>query len=99
MTATVRSHVRVSRPRLSGIAGALALVLLLVWPDPSWASRKMRCGNTLIGKGAYEEQVLARCGEPYASHGNYWLYRVRNVVFRVYFRRGQVSWIKREIVF
>ncbi len=89
-----------ARLSLSLVTGITVLVLLTGWSDASWASRKMRCGNSLISKGAYQEQVLARCGAPYSSRGDYWLYRVRNVVFRLHFnRQGRVSWIKSEIVY
>lgn len=111
MIATTRVTVRNQRSRRSGArrgvrASSLALLsvaaiaaLLTIWPETSWASRTMRCGNSLIGKGAFEDQVLARCGAPYSTRGNYWLYRVRNVVFRLYFRDGRVSWVKSEIVY
>ena len=95
-----RSPSATARSSLSLVASIAVLVLLIGWPDASWANRKMRCGNSLISKGAYQDEVLARCGAPYSSRGDYWLYRVRNVVFRLRFnRQGRVSWIKSEIVY
>ena len=79
---------------------AALVVGLPAWPDTSWASQKMRCGKHLIGKGALQDIVLVRCGQPYSRYRNYWLYRKGQSVFRLRFNsRGEVSKLTSEIVY
>ena len=80
--------------------GVALAVGLSAWPDASWANKKMRCGNHLVGKGSYREEVVARCGQPYSTYRYYWLYRKGKVVYRVQFNsRGTVSRLTSEIVY
>jgi hypothetical protein len=63
----------------------------------------MRCGGRLIsdGKvpGTLQAEVLLRCGEPYDTSGDQWLYVRGDAVYRVYFNRDrEVSRIVSEII-
>jgi hypothetical protein len=57
---------------------AAAIVLLMLMPEPVFASGSMRCGTHIVtagqlhGPGKYE--VLKKCGEPTQRNGNTWVY-------------------------
>jgi hypothetical protein len=57
---------------------AAAVVLLMLMPEPVFASGSMRCGTHIVtagqlhGPGKYE--VLKKCGEPTQRNGNTWVY-------------------------
>ncbi len=77
------------------------LAICLGCLTPAWAD-SMRCGTRLVsdGKmpGATMSEVLDKCGEPYATHRNKWLYYKGDSVYRVYFNtNGEVRRIQREI--
>ncbi len=64
------------------------------------ADGSMRCGVHLVSKGALQEELLAKCGQPYSASGAYWLYRKGQTVYRVQFNAvGEVRRIKAEIRF
>ena len=67
------------------VVTAAGLLLTLVAMQAVAADRSMRCGTHIIysggGKtsaGMYE--VLKKCGEPEAKHGNDWIYTQRSMV-------------------
>lgn len=63
-------------------------------------AKAMRCGTDLVSKGAYKEEVIAKCGQPYSAREQYWLYRKNNFVYRLHFNsKDRVRLIKSEIRF
>ena len=67
------------------------LAICLGYLSPVWAD-SMRCGTRLLsdGKtpGATMAEVLQKCGEPYSTYRNNWLYFKGNSVYRVYFNNS-----------
>ena len=51
----------------------------------------IRCGVHLIRKGALKDEVLARCGQPYSTSRDDWLYRRGRTVYRVRFNANGVA--------
>ena len=83
---------------------ALRLVILSIGllgiASNAFADGSMRCGVHLISKGALQEEVLTKCGQPYSASGAYWLYRIGQTVYRVQFNSlGEVRRIRAEIRF
>ena len=83
---------------------ALRLVILSIgllgMASNAFADGSMRCGVHLISKGALQEEVLTKCGQPYSASGAYWLYRIGQTVYRVQFNSlGEVRRIRAEIRF
>jgi len=78
-----------------------ALFLFLVTSvATSWADLSMRCGRYLVDKGTLIDEVIAKCGDPYSTYGDYWLYRQGKVVYRLHFNwQGEVRRIQSEIRF
>ena len=82
-------------PRVAKATAILLSSMLLMTVSPANA---MRCGVNLISKGAYKEEVLAKCGQPYSYSDRYWLYRKNNTVYRLNFNsKNQIRRIKSEI--
>ncbi len=83
--------------------GVHLAALLVGWfgiASHALADGSMRCGVHLVSKGALQEEVLAKCGQPYSASGTYWLYRQGQTVYRVQFNAvGEVRRIKAEIRF
>jgi len=83
---------------------AVRIVILLIGllgvASSAFADGSMRCGVHLISKGAIQDEVLTKCGQPYSASGAYWLYRIGQTVYRVQFNSvGEVRRIKAEIRF
>lgn len=75
----------------------LLICMLFIFTAPATA---MRCGTNLISKGAYKEEVLAKCGRPLSATSRYWLYRKKKTVYRINFNsKDQIRRIESEIRF
>ena len=80
---------------------ALVLVSLAIFSESALA---MRCGTHVISVGRNPglsmEEVMSKCGAPYAQSGYNWVYMKRNTVYKLRFSNvnGGLTSIKREIV-
>jgi hypothetical protein len=69
----------------AAIWGLLAGLLLILSAAAAHASdRSIRCGNNLVHAGGGKDssgmyEVLKKCGEPVAKHGNTWIYEQGNM--------------------
>ena len=60
------------------------ILLLCVAMAVQASDRSIRCGNNLIHAGGGKDssgmyEVLKKCGEPVAKHGNTWIYEQGNM--------------------